>query len=186
MKKIRFDDCICKIQLIDHDIIKDSLLNCIKNDSHIESIDRDGYFDDKVSKCDFNLCRDFNRSWVKKLIPNLNISLKEMFSSMAYTGYSLMDLWYHQYKEGDTYGWHHHGTQYAGIYYLEFSKKCGRTQMCSPYSFKKQKIEVQEGDVVIFPSHLIHRALPNGKERKTVISFNVNLATSPLKLDLIR
>ena len=58
--------------------------------------------------------------------------------------------------------------------------------MCSPYSFKKQKIEVQEGDVVIFPSHLIHRALPNGKERKTVISFNVNLATSPLKLDLIR
>jgi len=186
MKKIRFDDCVCKTQLIDHDRIKDSLLDYIKNDSHIENIDRSGYYNDSVSKCDYKLCKDLNRSWVKKLIPNLNISLQEMFSSMGYTGYSLIDMWYHQYSEGDTYGWHYHGLQYAGIYYLEFSKNCGRTQMCSPYSFKKQKIEVREGDVVIFPAHLIHRALPNGKERKTAISFNLKISGPYLNLDLIR
>ena len=186
MKKIRFDDCVCKTQLIDHNRIKDSLLNYIKNDSHIESINRDGYFSDRVSKSDMDVCNDLNRFWVNKLIPNLNISLEEMLSSMGYTGYALMDIWYHQYSEGDTYGWHHHGHQYSGIYYLEFSKGCGRTEMCSPYKLKHQKIEVQEVDVVIFPAHLIHRALPNGKERKTAISFNLNLSSPYLNLDLIR
>ena len=122
-----------------------------------------------------DLCRDLNRSWVKKLIPNLGISLQKMLSSLGYTGYSVMDIWYHQYAEGDTYGWHIHGLQYAGIYYLEFPKGCGRTEMCSPYSLKPQKIDAEEGDVIIFPAHLMHRALPNGKERKTAISFNLDI-----------
>ena len=176
MKKIRFDDCICKTQLVDHKRIKDSLLNLIKTDPHLESINRvDEYLSDKISKCDMDLCRDLNRSWVKKLIPNLGISLQKMLSSLGYTGYSVMDIWYHQYAEGDTYGWHIHGLQYAGIYYLEFPKGCGRTEMCSPYSLKSRKIDAEEGDVIIFPAHLIHRALPNGKERKTAISFNLDI-----------
>ena len=186
MKKIRFDDCICKIQLIDHDRIKDSLLDYIKNDSHIESINRDGYYSDRVSKSDMDVCNDLNRFWVNKLIPNLNISLEEMLSSMGYTGYSLIDIWYHQYSEGDTYGWHHHGLQYSGIYYLEFSKECGRTSMCSPYNLKSRNIDAKEGDVIIFPSHFIHRALPNKRERKTVISFNLNLDSSNLDWKRIR
>ena len=47
--------------------------------------------------------------------------------------------------------------------------------MCSPYNLKSRKIDAEEGDVIIFPAHLIHRALPNGKERKTAISFNLDI-----------
>ena len=186
MKKIRFDDCVCKTQLIDHDRIRDKLLNSITNDSHVENIDRGGYYGDKVSKCDMAKIRDLNRPWVKKLVPHLTISLNEMFSSLGYTGYSLVDIWYHQYNEGDMYGWHIHGLQYSGIYYLEFSKECGRTSMCSPYNLKSRNIDAKEGDVIIFPSHFIHRALPNKRERKTVISFNFNLDSSNLDWKRIR
>ena len=176
MKKIRFDDCICKTQMVDHKRIKDSLLNLIKTDPHLESINKiDEYFSERVSKCDMDVCTDLNRSCVKELIPNLKISIEQLLFSLGYTEYSVIDIWYHQYGEGDTYGWHYHGCHYAGIYYLEFPKGCGRTEMCSPYSLKSRKIDAEEGDVIIFPAHLIHRALPNGKERKTAISFNLDL-----------
>ena len=126
-----------------------------------------------------DLCRDLNRSWVKKLIPNLNISLQEMFSSMGYTGYSLIDMWYHQYSEGDTYGWHYHGLQYAGIYYLEFPKGSAKTEIRSPYSLRDKKVDTSEGDIIIFPAHWIHRAPPNTSVRKTIISFNFDLIVPP-------
>ena len=175
MKKFRYDDCICRTKLVDHSLIKDRILNEIKLSTHYENIDHGEYYSDKVSRADMDLCGDPNRSWVKVLLPNLSISINEMLSNMAYNGFKIKDMWYHQYVKGDCYGWHIHDKMYAGIYYLEFGKSSGRTQICSPFSLKSTKINAQEGDVVIFPAHLMHRALPNSDERKTVVSFNFNL-----------
>ena len=188
MKKIRYDECICQTKLIDHSIIKDRILNEIKLSTHYETINRDcEYYSDKVSRADMDLCTDSNRSWVKILMPNLSISVNEMLSNMAYTGFEMVCMWYHQYLKGDTYGWHIHNDQFAGIYYLEFGKSCGKTEMCSPYSLKTMKINAQEGDVVIFPTHILHRALPNSDERKTVVSFNFNLKPHNMQyLNLIK
>jgi hypothetical protein len=36
------------------------------------------------------------------------------------------------------------------------------------------KIHAIEGDIITFPAWMKHRSRPNGKERKTVISFNSN------------
>ena len=176
MKKLRYDDCICRTKLVDHSLIKNRILNEIKLSTHYENIDNlSEYSSYKVSRADMDLCGDLNRSWVKMLIPNLSLSINEMLSNMAYNGFEINEMWYHQYVKGDTYGWHIHEDQYAGIYYLEFGKSSGKTQMCSPYSFKSMNINAKEGDVVIFPAHLMHRALPNSDERKTVVSFNFNL-----------
>ena len=176
MKKLRYDDCICRTQLVDHSLIKDRILNEIKLSTHYENINNvSEYYRDKVYRTDMHLYKDLNRSWVQILMPNLYISLNEMLSSMVYNGSEILRLWYHQYLKGDTYGWHIHDKMYAGIYYLEFGKSSGRTQICSPFSLKSTKINAQEGDVVIFPSHLMHRSLPNSDERKTVVSFNFNL-----------
>ena len=188
MKKIRYDDCICQTKLINHSIIKDKILNEIKLSTHYENISREGeYYFDKVSRADMDLCTDPSRSWVQILMPNLFISVNEMLSSMAYEGFEMICMWYHQYLKGDTYGWHIHGDQFAGIYYLEFGKSSGKTEMCSPYSLKTMKIKVQEGDIIIFPAHLMHRSLPNTDERKTVVSFNFNLKPhNNLYLNLIK
>ena len=32
----------------------------------------------------------------------------------------------------------------------------------------------EEGDIITFPAHLLHKSKPNGDKRKTVISFNSN------------
>ena len=188
MRKIRYDDCICQIKLIDHSIIKDRILNEIKLSTYYESIgSQSSYETVRVSRADMDLCGDLNRSWVKILMPNLSISINEMLSNMAYNGFEVNNMWYHQYAKEDTYGWHIHGDQFAGIYYVEFGKSSGKTEMCSPYSFKTMKINITEGDVIIFPAHLMHRALPNSDERKTVVSFNFNLKDhNHLNLDLIK
>ena len=188
MKKIRYDDCICRTKLVDHSLIKDRILNEIKLSTHHETINSDDeYYSDKVSRADMDLSTDSNRSWVKILMPNLSISVNEMLSNMAYTGFEMVCMWYHQYLKGDTYGWHIHNDQFAGIYYLEFGKSSGKTEMCSPYSLKTMKINAQEGDVVIFPAHIMHRALTNSDDRKTVVSFNFNLKSHDnLNLNLIK
>ena len=188
MKKLRYDDCICRTKLVDHSLIKDRILNEIKLSTHYENVDNlSEYYSDKVSRADWNCRGDLNRSWVKMLIPNLSLSINEMLSNMAYNGFEINIMWYHQYAKGDTYGWHIHDSQFAGIYYLEFGKSCGKTEMCSPYSLKTMKINAQEGDVVIFPTHILHRALPNSDERKTVVSFNFNLKPHNMQyLNLIK
>ena len=74
--------------------------------------------------------------------------------------------------EGDTHGWHTHGQTYTGVYYLEFPDKASRTELYSPFNFKKHTIKAKEGDIVIFPSHWIHRGPCNPSKRKTIVSFN--------------
>ena len=83
-----------------------------------------------------------------------------------------MELWFQQYLEGDTHGWHIHGDHFTGVYYLEFPEGCSQTEIVSPYNLTIKKIDVVEGDFIVFPSHYIHRGLPNTKKRKTIISYN--------------
>ena len=186
--KIRFDDCICHGKLIDHHIIHERLLNEINSSDNEPIIQKGPGYYSTVSRADYNHMNSFERSWVKKFIPSLFVSVEKILSQAGYKiegkrGVDFIDIWFHQYLEGDTYGWHVHTHQFSGIYYLEFGKSSGKTQICSPFSFKTKKINVKEGDIVIFPSHILHRALPNKSERKTVISFNFNL-TPETKLDV--
>ena len=106
---------------------------------------------------------------------------------MAYsTGMSLVKIWYQQYLEGNTHEWHIHGNHFTGVYYLEYSKGNGKTEICSPYSMRTVKLTPKEGDIIIFPAHWIHRALPNNKKRKTIISFNFDLEMVDPDINLIK
>ena len=84
-------------------------------------------------------------------------------------------MWYQQYLEGDTHGWHIHGQHYTGVYYLEFPEGSSKTEICSPFSLNKKQIDVKEGDFIVFPAHFIHRGLPNKTMRKTIVSFNFDV-----------
>jgi len=177
MKKIRVDDCICHGELVDHTRVKDRILEEIEKDYCSETSGQSDIYSvcDRVSKLDWSKSEDLTRPWVKILYPNFDITIKNFIKDLGYEFYTLGDIWYQQYLEGDTHGWHTHGRTYTGVYYLEFPDKSSRTELYSPFNFKKHTIKAKEGDLVIFPSHWIHRGPCNPSKRKTIVSFNFEI-----------
>ena len=191
MQKVEISDCICHSKIKNHFEIKDKILfeidNCI--DDYLSA--NDLYYTDSISKLDWSKSNDPSRPWVKIFLPEFGEDIKEIISSMCYNRIDLRRVWYQQYLEGDTHGWHIHGEQFTGVYYLEFPEGCSKTEICSPFDLKRKQIDVSEGDLIVFPAHYIHRGLPNSKIRKTIVSFNFNVVTNtedgihPLNLDLL-
>jgi hypothetical protein len=185
-EKIKFYDCICKSKLNNHKILKDIILNEIKNIGDHSSLNEiDYYYTDRISKLDWDNSKDFQRPWVKILLPDFTEALKDVIDSMGYVSVDIHNIWFQQYLENDTHGWHIHGDHFTGVYYLEYSNSCGKTQICSPYNLNKIDVDVQEGDIIVFPSHWIHRGMPNGKNRKTIISFNFDIISKQIHIDKI-
>ena len=175
MKKIQIDDCICHSKIKNHFKIKDDILSEIdkRYDDNLSSVD--SYYSDSISKLDCSKASDTERPWVKIFAPEFCEDIKEIISSMCYYKISIKHMWYQQYLEGDTHGWHIHGQHYTGVYYLEFPEGCSKTEICSPFNLNKKQIDVKEGDFIVFPAHFIHRGLPNKTMRKTIVSFNFDV-----------
>ena len=125
----------------------------------------DSYHTDSISKLDWNKSNDIERPWDKIFLSEFGKDIQEVISGMAYSTINVVDIWYQQYLEGDTHGWHIHGQHFTGVYYLEFPKGCSKTEICSPYDLKSRKIDVVEGDFIVFPAHYIHRGLPKIKKK---------------------
>ena len=190
MKKIQIDDCIVHGKIKKHLEIKDSILSEISKTSDGNLKQKDSFYTDSISKLDWNKSADIERPWVKIFLSVFLKNLQEAIASIGYTQAVIKNVWYQQYLEGDTHGWHIHGEQYTGVYYLEFPEGCSQTEIVSPYNFKVEKIDVVEGDFIIFPAHCIHRGLPNTKKRKTIISYNFSIDATQIEgenlLDLDR
>ena len=179
MKKIQIDDCICHSKIKEHLDIKDSILSEIEksSDGNLEQLD--SFYTDSISKLDWNISADPHRPWLKIFLPVFLENLQEIIISLGYLKLNIKNVWYQQYLEGDTHGWHIHGEHFTGVYYLEFPEGCSKTEIVSPYDLKVTKIDVVEGDFIVFPAHCIHRGLPNTKKRKTIISYNFSIDGSP-------
>ena len=179
MKKIQIDDCIVQGKIKEHLKIKDSILSEISKSSDGDLKQKDSFYTDSISKLDWNISADPHRPWLKIFLPVFLENLQEIIISLGYLKLNIKNVWYQQYLEGDTHGWHIHGEHFTGVYYLEFPEGCSKTEIVSPYDLKVTKIDVVEGDFVIFPAHYIHRGLPNTKKRKTIISYNFSIDGSP-------
>ena len=172
MKKIQIDDCICHSKIKEHLEIKNSILSEIEKSSDGDLEQKDPFYTDSISKLDWNISDKLDRPWLKIFLPVFIKNLQEIIVNLGYFKAVIKNVWYQQYLEGDTHGWHIHDDHFTGVYYLEFPEGCSQTEVVSPYDFKAVKINATEGDFIIFPSHYIHRGLPNTKKRKTIISYN--------------
>ena len=181
MKKIQINDCICHSKIKEHLDIRDSILSEINKSSDSDLKQKDSFYTDSISKLDWNLSDNTERPWFKIFLPVFIENLKEVLVSLGYAKSVIKNVWYQQYLEGDTHGWHIHGEHYTGVYYLEFPEGCSQTEIVSPYNFKAVKIDAVEGDFVVLPAHCIHRGLPNTKKRKTIISYNFSIDGSPIE-----
>jgi hypothetical protein len=161
----------------DHEILQALLLDSILNSDFKSLNQQEGYFSDNISRVDWNLRDDFNRKWVKLLLPNFEKTLASMFLMVGFQRFKIKQIWFQTYEIYGKHGWHVHSSNFTGVYYLKLSEKNPKTQLLDPYN-RKNIIEpdVQEGDILLFPSSIIHRAPENlDLENKVIISFNIDV-----------
>ncbi len=93
-------------------------------------------------------------------------------------------LWSQSYNEGQYHSVHNHGIGFISCcLYVEFDKNVHKaTKFYSPFldpmtGFSQETIpEVDEGDILLFPSTLLHEATINtSKVKRTVMAFNIPL-----------
>jgi hypothetical protein len=64
----------------------------------------------------------------------------------------------------------------TSVYYLDFPKDSSKTEWIDPMDITVHQFDVEEGDIITFPSWIIHRAPENkSNDIKTIISWNSNV-----------
>jgi len=176
LEKSIINTLIVKKQFKEHNFIKDNLLKIIKSCKDESLKSKDEYYSDSIEKLDWSESKNFKREWVNYIIEPLLNNLTEMISSIGFETYILTEIWFQQYVKNSEHGWHTHGSNYTGVYYVELNENSPQTEIMNPDDLtKKQKLNVKEGDIIIFPSFVVHKApkLINDY-RKTIVSFNIN------------
>jgi hypothetical protein len=172
--KINLNTCAILKKFKYHEQLKPILLKFFKEEKKESTFIDKFYSTDNISNLDWKNSTDFKRKWVVLIYDKLINHFIECGKQFNYKNVEIYNLWFQQYLKGDSHGWHIHGANYTGVYYVEFSNKATKTELID-HSEKKIIIEAKEGDIVIFPSFIIHRSpkiLSN--IRKTIISFNIN------------
>tara|TARA_B100001057_G_scaffold342806_1_gene343744 strand:- start:92 stop:694 length:603 start_codon:yes stop_codon:yes gene_type:complete len=158
-----------------HKVMKDTLMDKIEKSYNDNLNVKDDYYGDVVHRLDWSKNLDYDREWVKYVKPGLQEHFEICANDLNYKGCKIKGMWYQQYVKNNTHGWHIHGENYTGVYYLELPDDTPKTELIDQYDInKKITIDANEGDIVIFPSFIIHRA-PKvlNDSRKTIISFNL-------------
>jgi len=172
MKKQVLKDCVYKTRVEKHEEVKRVILNYIEDAPFLA---KNSYIDN-ISKFDWPDGGDSERPWVKYFLPHFEKVVNELCECIGVSRIRSLDaIWYQQYVENSSHGWHIHDGQFTGVYYLELPKSSPKTEFIHPFSNNIDRVRAKEGDVIFFPSHVIHRAPTNNKERKTIISYNFNL-----------
>lgn len=128
---------------------------------------------DDLYKCDFHDSTNPSRPWVEMLLPSFMKSFETFLNQMEFKTLQFKDIWFQQYKKDNTHHWHIHGCTFTGVYYVKYNEKCIGTELIDPITKKVMMPAVYEGDVIIFPSYVKHRAPPQiTNTLKTIISFN--------------
>ena len=155
--------------------LKSQLLYFINSQSNFQHLtgDKDNI---NITRCDWNTSRfDSERNWVKSLIPELSKHLQSTIKMLGYDKFMVREIWFQQYDTNAKHGWHSHGSNWTNVYYLELPDGSPKTQMLHPFTKEVIEFDVKEGDILTFPSFVIHRAPVNlCNKRKTIISWNMD------------
>lgn len=91
----------------------------------------------------------------------------------------IIGAWYQQYLKMDVHGWHTHPyCNISGVYYVELPFTT-ETVFIDPFTQKPTRFSVTEGDIILFPSFILHKSPVNRTaDRKTVIAMNANFLST--------
>ena len=173
--KLNYFYVITKIK--EHTSIKQDLLKMI-DDIPVSSMKN-------ISKTDWNLPKGKPRPYLNKFYSIIDPYLTRMAKQMRCKQWKIDNGWFQQYNYNDTHTWHNHtNSNFSNVYYLELPEKMIKTEF---YDILDTKIintmNIEEGDLITFPSSLLHRSPKNiAKKRKTIISFNSNFENVDLTI----
>jgi hypothetical protein len=187
IKKYKFNCPVVIKKLPDYSTINSNLLRyfdaCdysgVRAEEAINHKVTENYYPDSFNKLDFNVSGDFERPWVQYFLPHLKKQLKEIANFLWYDDFTVNCIWFQEYLRGNHHGWHIHGDNFTGVYYVKFDpKKSPKTEIIDPYNNSVAKrMDVKCGDLILFPSFFIHRApVVFDDTKKVIISFNVNIS----------
>tara|TARA_Y100001951_G_C11213855_1_gene224595 strand:+ start:166 stop:765 length:600 start_codon:yes stop_codon:yes gene_type:complete len=182
MTKIKLETSALLESFTYHQQLKSKLLKLINQAKRDKEVLGDDYkFLSKVySKdklmTDWSQSEDLNRPWTKLICPFLKKHFNNCAFQLDYQHSKIRNLWFQQYEKGDTHGWHIHGNNYTGVYYLELPVEASKTELINQFNQnRKMMIDAIEGQIIIFPSFIVHRSPKMIKDvRKTIISFNID------------
>tara|TARA_Y100001951_G_C11271167_1_gene258859 strand:+ start:828 stop:1355 length:528 start_codon:yes stop_codon:yes gene_type:complete len=133
---------------------------------------------------DFDTTRfgESNKGLTKNLLDIFSEEFNVFGNECGFHKLDITDSWVVKYKQHDHQIIHHHGsTMYSGIIYVDLFKSQESTTFVAPWpnetngQTKLTKLECKEGDMIIFPGHLMHFVKPNlVKKHRIVISFDIN------------
>ena len=160
----------------EHEKHKKILLSLI--DSLISDYDKSFLTDTKGSKVcsDWNLPKEVDRSYLQHFYSIIGSTMDKVAESIGLESYdwTIENAWFHQYSKSESYPWHNHPKcHFTNCYYLELPDDSYKTEIKGKDG-KLIEFDAKEGDVMTCPAWMLHRSKPNGRERKTVISFNSN------------
>lgn len=147
-------------------IIKNKLLK------YMEDMPLNTY--EEVSKTDWGLSSDYKRPYVKYFINILKPYMQKIVKKLNTKNWLMHNMWFQQYNKNSHHTWHTHpSVQFSSVYYLELPDTNVSTEFKDIVNNNIFKVDVKEGDLLVFPSSLLHRSPKNkSNKRKSVISFN--------------
>mgnify|MGYP001189234246 FL=1 len=154
----------------EHKEIRNNVLELISTAAATPIKQKDEYFGDDITRSDWGNANDYERPWVQKMLNPFMTEMLSMCNLAGYKDFELFEIWFQQYEKNSKHGWHIHGRNYTGVYYLQFDGTA-KTQV---WNNEIMNLNCEEGDIVMFPSFMIHRAPPVQNDKtKTIISFNI-------------
>jgi uncharacterized RmlC-like cupin family protein len=135
-------------------------------------------FNSDIIRCDWSTSRcDGNREWLKIINYPLAVHLNEWCNAMGYQTFGITEIWFQQYATGGKHAWHTHSNNFTNVYYVHLPEGSAQTEWIDPVTKHVHTFDVREGDIITFPSWVIHRAPINtSQETKTIISWNMDVS----------
>ena len=165
VKEIQSEFIICDVP--NYNKHKKVLLKLIEEmpDSHYESI----------SKTDWELPKKFERKYLAYFYSNIvNNIMDQQQKYFKAKSWKISNGWFQQYEKNSSHVYHNHpNSNFTNVYFLELPDPQFKTSI--KIGEKEYDYEGKEGQIITFPAYLLHCAKPNGKLRKTIISFNSNI-----------
>ena len=130
---------------------------------------------ENVSKSDWLLASTFDRLYLTYFYKHIgNSYMCDLMVKLKADNWNIGKTWYQQYNKGSHHTYHNHAkTNFTNVFYLELPDTNYKT-IIKDDSGETISYDAEEGDIITFPAHLLHKSKPNGDKRKTVISFNSN------------
>jgi hypothetical protein len=127
-----------------------------------------------ISSTDWHLSGAIARPYMDVIRTPIADHVEVFRREFGYNSATVVGVWYQRYQHGDFHDWHTHGDcTFSSVYYVELPDSAPKTSFI--HNGAEFSVGVEEGDIITFPSYLIHRSSQNlSTEPKTVVAFNLN------------